>query len=230
MYMEQLSNLQPYELHKKLLDQYLSFCKRRDAQKNEKRDIDVIQENHKFVWEDDDEIVTWEQKLAKKYYDKLFKEYCICDLSLYKKSKVAMRWQIEKEMISGKGQFICGNKICNESNHLRTWEVNFGYMEHGEKKNTLVKLRLCPDCSNKLNYKQKRKEIKRKVFKSTRNKFSEKSVKDNDIIIYQIPTSSNTQSIPSNVNENNVWSEQIQVEDEKPREDDFEDYLEQLFF
>lgn len=54
----------------------------------EKRDIDVIQENHKFVWEDDDEVVTWEQQLAKKYYDKLFKEYCICDLSLYKKSKV----------------------------------------------------------------------------------------------------------------------------------------------
>lgn len=59
------------------------FCFRR-----EKRDFDVIQENHKFVWEEDDEVFTWEQKLAKKYYDKLFKEYCICDLSLYKKSKV----------------------------------------------------------------------------------------------------------------------------------------------
>lgn len=56
--------------------------------RREKRDIDVIQENHKFVWDEDDEATTWEQKLAKKYYDKLFKEYCICDLSLYKKSKV----------------------------------------------------------------------------------------------------------------------------------------------
>lgn len=28
--------------------------------------------------------------------------------------------------------------------------------------------------------------------------------------------------------EDNVWCEQLQVEDEKPREDDFENYLEQL--
>lgn len=26
--------------------------------------------------------------MAKKYYDKLFKEYCICDLSRYKENKV----------------------------------------------------------------------------------------------------------------------------------------------
>lgn len=51
-----------------------------------------------------------------------------------------MRWQTEKEMVSGKGQFSCGNRICEEVKHLRTWEVNFSYMEHGEKKNTLVKL------------------------------------------------------------------------------------------
>lgn len=51
-----------------------------------------------------------------------------------------MRWQMEKEMISGKGQFICGNRVCDEMKLLRTWEVNFSYMEHGEKKNTLVKL------------------------------------------------------------------------------------------
>jgi len=51
-----------------------------------------------------------------------------------------MRWQTEGELISGKGQFICGNKICDETAHLRTWEVNFSYMEHFKKKNTLVKL------------------------------------------------------------------------------------------
>jgi len=51
-----------------------------------------------------------------------------------------MRWQTEGELVSGKGQFICGNKICDETTHLRTWEVNFSYMEHYQKKNTLVKL------------------------------------------------------------------------------------------
>lgn len=39
------------------------------------------------------------------------------------------------------GQFICGNKKCAENEGLRSWEVNFAYMEHGEKKNALVKLR-----------------------------------------------------------------------------------------
>lgn len=29
-----------------------------------------------------------EKELAKKYYDKLFKEYCIADLSRYKENKV----------------------------------------------------------------------------------------------------------------------------------------------
>jgi len=53
---------------------------------------------------------------------------------------VAMRWQTENEMVSGKGQFICGNKICDEIESLRTWEVNFSYMEFHQQKNTLVKL------------------------------------------------------------------------------------------
>jgi protein FRA10AC1 len=45
------------------------------------------------------------KRLAKKYYDKLFKEYCIADLSRYKENRVAMRWRIEKEVQTGKGCF-----------------------------------------------------------------------------------------------------------------------------
>ena len=52
-----------------------------------------------------------------------------------------MRWRIEKEVVDGKGQFICGNKKCQITDFLKTWEVNFGYVEQGEKKNALVKLR-----------------------------------------------------------------------------------------
>ncbi len=40
------------------------------------------------------------------------------------------------------GQFICGNKRCDTSESLRSWEVNFGYVEDGKKKNALVKLRM----------------------------------------------------------------------------------------
>ena len=55
-----------------------------------KRDIDVVRENHRFLWEDDEgeEIsekeLKWEQSVAKKYWDKLFTEYAICDLTYFK--------------------------------------------------------------------------------------------------------------------------------------------------
>lgn len=51
-----------------------------------------------------------------------------------------MRWRTENEVVIGKGQFECGSKKCNVKEGLRTWEVNFGYTEHDEKKNALVKL------------------------------------------------------------------------------------------
>jgi Folate-sensitive fragile site protein Fra10Ac1 len=54
--------------------------------------------------------------------------------------QIALRWRIEKEVVAGKGQFICGNKVCNAKEDLKTWEVNFAYAEQGEKKNALVKL------------------------------------------------------------------------------------------
>ena len=43
--------------------------------------------------------------------------------------------------MDGKGQFTCGEKKCPNSDELRTWEVNFAYMEERVKKNALVKLR-----------------------------------------------------------------------------------------
>ena len=51
-----------------------------------------------------------------------------------------MRWRIEKEVCDGKGQFMCGNKHCDVNVSLRTWEMNFGYIEQGQKKNCLIKL------------------------------------------------------------------------------------------
>jgi hypothetical protein len=87
------------------------------------------------------------------------------------------------------------------------------------------------DCSNKLNYEHKKKEIKRQVSKPKKDK-SRHSNKKRDKS-YNQPTTS-VQSEPPVTSklaiEDNVWSEQLQIEDEKPREDDFEDYLEQLLF
>ena len=55
-----------------------------------------------------------------------------------------MRWRSEKEVISGKGQFSCGARGCNELRGLATYEVPFGYEEAGQKKQALVKVQTPP--------------------------------------------------------------------------------------
>lgn len=76
-----------------------TFCRSKD-----KRDIDIIRTEHRFLWEEEDAPEeTWGKRLAKKYYDKLFKEYCICDLSRWEEKKIAMRWRVDREVVSGKG-------------------------------------------------------------------------------------------------------------------------------
>ena len=61
--------------------------------------MDVIYTNHKFLWDEVDlSTLNWEERLAKKYWDKLYKEYAICDLSLFKENKIGFRWRTEKEV------------------------------------------------------------------------------------------------------------------------------------
>uniref|UniRef100_A0A1B6K2I7 Protein FRA10AC1 homolog n=2 Tax=Homalodisca liturata TaxID=320908 RepID=A0A1B6K2I7_9HEMI len=235
------SSLAPFDLHKLLINHYVLTRRgttkllQRDKSKD-KRDIDVIRENHKFLWDELDEPDTWEKRLAKKYYDKLFKEYCICDLSRYKENKVAMRWQTETEMVTGKGQFVCGEKRCKDSEGLRSWEVNFGYIEDGTKKNALVKLRLCPECSYKLNYKHKRKEINRKSRKRP-SSISEDGASSRKLLKTVESTSGETEKSSVNKNEgedniseeeHNIWKESNVASEERTRDEDFEDYLEML--
>lgn len=60
-----------------------------------------------------------------------------------------------------------------------------------------------------------------------------KHMKDRETHIHQPTTSiqNDVVQVTSKIAiEDNVWSEQLQIEDDKPREDDFEDYLEQLLF
>ena len=139
-------HLNPYDYHKYLINEYVlkkagdtKLLKEQDRSKW-KTDKDVILENMKFIWNEDEVPTTWEERLAKKYYDKLFREYCICDLSRYKENKIANRFRIDKEIVIGKGQFICGEKSCKEEKDLKTWEVNFAYVETGDRKNALVKI------------------------------------------------------------------------------------------
>ena len=91
-------------------------------------------------------------KLVQAYHSRLFKEYCLTDFRLTppNTSKLALRWRSEKEVISSKGQFICGNIPCDEVLDLHSWQVNFQYSEAGISKNALVKIRLCSNCSKLL--------------------------------------------------------------------------------
>ncbi|XP_071266186.1 protein FRA10AC1 isoform X2 [Salvelinus alpinus] len=135
-----LISMNAFERHKKFVSDYILYYggKVEDLRRstaNDKSDLDVVRENHRFLWRDEDEEeMTWEKELAKKYYDKLFKEYCIADLSRYKENKFGFRWRVEKEVVSGKG--------------------------------------LCPECSFKLNYHHKRKEV---IAKRKRPKSSEEN-------------------------------------------------------
>uniref|UniRef100_A0A9J2P7K6 Protein FRA10AC1 n=2 Tax=Ascaris TaxID=6251 RepID=A0A9J2P7K6_ASCLU len=164
-----LMALDVYSRHKELINNYFLYypgaTKRlqRDTSKD-RTDYDVLKERFRFLWDEkklkEAADKSWEFRLAKKYYEKLFKEYCIADLTHYKKNKIAMRWRVEKEVRSGKGQFECGNKVCSRRDNLTSWEVNFAYMEDGTKKNALVKLRLCPECSSMLNYHSQKRRAK----------------------------------------------------------------------
>jgi len=251
--------LNGYDRHKQLINNYMMYYGGRNADftrdaSQDKRDIDVIRDNHQFLWDDDDDdddddggsTRSWERNLAKKYWDKLYKEYCICDLSRYKENKVAMRWRVEKEVVDGKGQFACGNRKCKETEGMKTWEVNFGYLEHGEKKNALVKVRLCPDCSYKLNYHSKKREVKReKKLKKKQKKRRKKEKRDDSDEEEEdeeegdkedrAGSSSDTSvdgSCSSGVSSDPAehWSGPApKIDEEKSKDEEFEDYLEDLF-
>ncbi|KAJ3405013.1 hypothetical protein HDU80_002021 [Chytriomyces hyalinus] len=85
-------------------------------------ELDILRKNHKFLRTDEDDAPdstdtsnpnsNWEQRIAKKYYDKLFKEFAIANLERYKEGRVALRWRSKREVVSGIGQFTCANTKC----------------------------------------------------------------------------------------------------------------------
>jgi len=237
-----LNSMTAYDRHKQLINTYQLYHRgatgklQRDTTRD-RRDIDVIRQHHKFLWDDsgsDSTEETWEQQLARRYYDKLFKEYCIIDLSRYKENKFGMRWRIEREVVLGKGQFVCANKKCDDVNKLRTWEVNFGYIEDGVKKNALVKCRLCSECSYKLNYAHKKKELTKGKKKKRKKEKKKKKSKDSSSSSEESETASASSSKPDTSKsdekiEDDIWSAPQKREEEKNREDDFNEFLEDLF-
>ncbi|XP_015881703.2 uncharacterized protein LOC107417609 [Ziziphus jujuba] len=184
-YQAHIRGLNAYDRHKKFIKDYVDFYGKEISAQVKlpiKTDQDTLREGYRFIRsEEDDMDPSWEQRLVKRYYDKLFKEYCIADMSHYKSGKIGLRWRTEKEVISGKGQFICGNKHCNEKDGLASYEVNFSYFEAGENKQALVKLVACERCAEKLNYKKrKEKELLEKREKEAHRRKRARSRSDDD--------------------------------------------------
>ncbi|KAG8930645.1 hypothetical protein FRC01_002449 [Tulasnella sp. 417] len=139
-----------------------------ESDATKRTDYDVLKASHKFLRDDDDEEednLSYDEAVALKYYRSLFKEFAICDLKHYKSGNVSLRWRTEDEVVSGAGQFSCGNTRCKwhapeevegvrKPPALITLEVPFGYIEHGEAKYALVKLVLCSKCKKKLTWKR----------------------------------------------------------------------------
>ncbi|CAE7034204.1 Fra10ac1 [Symbiodinium natans] len=126
-----------------------------------KSDYDILRENHRFLRSDEADDKSWESRLARRYYDRLFKEYVICDLSGYRNGQVGFRWRTEAEVLHGRGQFSCGHKHCSSKDGLRSYEVDFKYVEECSKR-ALVKVRLCQDCAFKLHYQRLKKARKQR--------------------------------------------------------------------
>jgi len=154
-----------FERHRRLMQSYES-SKQQAAHED---DHDILTKHHRFVHTPEELSAmqgSWETRMASKYYARLYKEYALADLTHYKQAKVGLRWRTEAEVVAGKGQFICGNVTkgpapCPEREGLRSFEVNFSYVEHGEKRRELVKLRLCAACGRKLNHRGQEDEASR---------------------------------------------------------------------
>ncbi|OCH86622.1 hypothetical protein OBBRIDRAFT_761077 [Obba rivulosa] len=141
-------------------------------------EFDVLKASHRFLREDEQEgTLAWEEQVAKKYYDNLYREYAVCDLKHYKTGNFALRWRTENEVISGAGETTCGNTRCplhaeHGENAIRpsltTLELPFSYVEAGENKFALVKVVLCEKCVKKLTW--KRNKEKEKAVRAEANK------------------------------------------------------------
>ncbi|KAK7283891.1 hypothetical protein RIF29_13639 [Crotalaria pallida] len=224
-YQAHIRGLNAYDRHKKFINDYVSIYgkeKHSSLKLPIKTDQDTLREGYRFIRsEEDDMNPSWEQRLVKRYYDKLFKEYCLADMSRYKSGKIGLRWRTEKEVISGKGQFVCGNKHCNEKSGLASYEVNFSYFEAGENKQALVKLVTCERCAQKLNYKrQKEKEQLEKREQEDDRRKRNRSKSNDDIDEFQ----------ESKEKRQKGKGTSISASDQKIGDDDnFDEFLEEMF-
>jgi hypothetical protein len=93
-------HLDAFQRHKQLISVYDAQIAHSVAPVSE---LDILKNNHLFLRDSVESDLTWDQRVARRYYDKLYKEYTLGDLSRHKTGQVAMRWRTKQEVVSGKG-------------------------------------------------------------------------------------------------------------------------------
>ncbi|EGX48125.1 hypothetical protein AOL_s00081g121 [Orbilia oligospora ATCC 24927] len=170
-----------------------------------KTERDLLEQEFEFLRDDSNDNGTGNndtaKEIAKKYYENLFREFALIDLSRWREGQVALRWRTKQEVLQGLGQFTCASLTCprhaaapteesidefrlddtstrdnnksetGEGVGLETFEMNFGYMEKGVKKNALVKVCVCEKCAGKLRrVKEGRKDDDRRERRRSRDR------------------------------------------------------------
>eukprot|EP00635_Sarcinochrysidales_sp_CCMP3193_P012744 CAMPEP_0118905762 /NCGR_PEP_ID=MMETSP1166-20130328/9610_1 /TAXON_ID=1104430 /ORGANISM="Chrysoreinhardia sp, Strain CCMP3193" /LENGTH=174 /DNA_ID=CAMNT_0006845033 /DNA_START=12 /DNA_END=536 /DNA_ORIENTATION=+ len=141
---------------------------------------EALLREHEFVRDEGaDDGASWEGRLAARYYNKLYKEYAIIDLS--RRGGIGLRWRTEREVARGIGVDVCAERSCDLRQSLRSFEVPFAYEEKGRRKRELVKVKLCPACARKLHstseatndthgHRRSKKKAQKKHHHNTKNK------------------------------------------------------------
>ncbi|KAF7296950.1 hypothetical protein MIND_00926900 [Mycena indigotica] len=92
---------------------------------------------------------SWDDQLAEKYYESLFREFAVCDLKHY-----------NFLFAGGPNQRFCWalNEHKHKRGRLTTLELPFSYEEQGEAKSALVKTVLCEKCLGKMMWKRRKEK------------------------------------------------------------------------
>ena len=119
------------------------------------------------------------------------------EFARYEYGCLGTRWRTEAEVREGKGQFVCASTRCKERELLGTYEINFSYSEDGVKKQALVKVRLCPECFRKTNYKRTvlKERVDEALLKNSRKRRKKNSKEESrELKKKRIPKQSEEQS------------------------------------
>ncbi|GJD07457.1 Protein FRA10AC1 [Galdieria sulphuraria] len=131
-----------YEKHVRDINNFVIPYQRENKYKKVvgETDLDVLKREYRFIRESEEEDAkSWETRLARRHYERLYKDYAIAELSQWREGSVGFRWLNQTEVLQGKGYSCCAATDCDSASELNTFEVPFTYEEDGETKATLVK-------------------------------------------------------------------------------------------